>query len=612
LASVSDSKAKLVKALFQEWEIKHASCTLCPKTADKEVSVKDEKDKEQAISDASDVQKKSKEESESKKVANTPFRLVGVGDYSPPDESSSDESSSDESSSDESDPKTSSNKSSSERNFNLPERVASPVTPEGTKSNKRKLWNKWSTLGRNKDSGEVERRFPLEGSNPKTGQPYDAFDKNRLKLGILDQAIGGSVGRADDPEVAKQITPGSTFWIDPNGLYGPDKQRKGNSLKGRKGEDAPDAIDSSKIVSMVGTALGRSSLGNEGVLHTYHKCTGNTFRGFNTSDNSFAQCQHEHHEGDGCGLSSEVAAEGSMQPGCGQHHILTKVQSHSFVSIPSGDGTSRVGAVPHMEDEQQKDISGLHPAEQQQHMNRLKNSGPTAGDYTNPTEEQVGEVPPSRMFLMHPDQSARWAAGLDENHAKSGGEGRHPANLEEFKIGDKTHRVGDIVSTVRRWGSSEPRTEGNLGLVVGASSHRNGEHVRFGRSEGLAPNTESDSSSNASTPGEYSLMVHRIDDPSTGSNKPTAIDPGSGSILPNHPNETTLYYPNSDVDTVARPTKKVNTTSKLYDTLKSVQSKFKAKPDAVRTERPKTVKPTRDNLDLSTLDLGSLFGDSDE
>ena len=584
LASVSDSKAKLVKALYQEWDIKHANCTLCPKVADKEVSVKDEQDKEQAISDASDVQKKSNPYSGLSDLSSASFPQK---EYA----------------------KEASAKGSSERNFNLPERVASPVLPEDKKS--RKLWDKWSITRQKDGDGEPERRFPLEENSPKTGKPYTPFEQTSIKLGLLDKAIGGSLGRLDDPEVKKQLTPNSAVWIDAHGLYGPDKKRLGNSLKGRKGEDAPGAIDPSHIRAMAGTVLGRSSLGNSGVFESHHRCTGNTFRGFDSSDNSFTQCQHEHHEGDGCGLTSDVAEDGSMQPGCGQHHILTKVQTPSFVSV-----NGQVGALPHMEDERPKDLSGLTPDARQQHINRSKSSaGSEADSFTNPTEEQVGEIPPSRMFLMHPDQSARWAAAKDAYHARTGGTGPHPDNQESFKIGDKTHRVGDIVSTTRSWGASEPRTEANLGILAGVSSHRNGKHVLLGRSEGLAPDTEGDSSMAGSTPGEYSLIVHRLDSPTTGKSRypRTAVDPDTNQISPNSVNETTQYYPSSNVDTVQTASKKVNTLSKLYSTLKGAQASFKARSETPRpTEKPKTVKPSRDNLDMSTLDLGDLFGDSNE
>jgi len=529
LASVSDSKAKLVKALYQEWEIKHASCDACDPV-----------------------------------------------------------------------------------NFNLPERVASPVLPETKKS--KKLWDRWSILSKNKTTGQSERRSPFEGNNPKTGKPYTPFQRDATKLGLLDQAIGGSLGRLDDPEVMKQVKPGSAVWIDPYGLYGPDKQRVSNSLKGRKPN--PEAINPSEIRSMMGIVQGRQSLGSNGVFTTYHKCTGNTFRGFNKSDNSFPKCQHEHHEGDGCGLTSEVAEEGSMQPGCATHHILTKVLNPSLYSIKSEDGTPRIGAVPHIEDEQEKDVSGLSAAERQQRINRIRETGQTADDYTNVTEEQVGEIPPSRMFLMHPDQSARVMQEHNTIHQDSGGTGPHPATLDEFTIGGRTHRVGDIVSTMRSWGNNEPRTERQLGIVIGASSHRNGQYVRLGRSEGFAPNTEGDSSMSASQPGEYSVMIHRLDSHTTGKSNTTAVDPDSGKIL-SGVNETTQYYPSSHIETVepfsAKSIGKGGKISKLYSALKGAQARFNAKSETPRqVGRPKTVKPTRDNLDLSTMDLSSFFDDSDE
>ena len=532
LASVSDSKSKLVKALLQEWEIKHASCEDCDPV-----------------------------------------------------------------------------------NFSLPGRVASPVLPQDRKS--RKLWDKWSIVTKKRDgSGGAERRFPLEENNPKTNKPYDAFQKNTIKLGILDKAIGGSLGRADDPEVAKQINDKSVFWVDPNGLYGSDKKRTANSLKGRSSEGKPsDSIDPSKILSMVATPFSDPSSGSNGIMKTHHKCTGNTFRGFDSGSDSFKQCTHEHKEGDGCGLTSAVAADSSTQPGCGQHHIIAKIQTPSFVNVPSGEGGSTIGAIPHMEGEQEKDLSGLTPSARQMHINRSKMPGGSESDnFTNPTEEQSGEIPPNRLFLMHPDQAAGWNKAHDDYHVRTGGTGKHPSNLSSFQIGDKTHRVGDIVSTVRKWGNSEPRTENNLAVVLGASSHRNGEHVRLGRSEGLSPNTGGDSSMSASTPGEYSLILHRLDSPTTGSREHplTAVDPDTNQILPHSVHETTQYYPSSDVDTVAPfDAKKSGKGGSLYSNLKTVQSTFKSKAEPVRNEKPKTVKPSRDNLDLSTLDLGSLFGDSE-
>ena len=530
LASVSDSKAKLVKALFQEWELKHASCEDC-------------------------------------------------------------------------DP----------ANFNLPERVASPVLPQDRKS--RKLWDKWSIITRKKDgSGDAERRFPLEENNPKTGKPYDAFQRNTIKLGLLDNAIRGSIGRTDDPEVAKQINQNSVFWVDPYGLYGQDKQRIANSFKGRNPEARPsESIDPSHILSMVATPFADPTSKSNGIMKTHHKCTGNTFVGFDAGSNTFKQCSHEHHEGDGCGLTSEVAPEGSTQPGCGQQHIIAKVQTPSLISTRTEDGSIRIGAIPHIEGERVKDLSKLTPSARQMQINRSRIKGESESEnYTNPTEEQVGELPPSSLFLMHPDQAAVWRKAHDEYHVKTGGEGQHPANLSTFKIGDSTYRVGDIVSTRRRWGNAEPRVENNLGVVLGASSHRNGEHVRLGRSEGLGPNAGTDSSMTNATPGEYSVVVHRLDSPTTGSREHplTAVDPDTNQVVPHSVNETTQYYPGSDINIVEPfDTKKPSKIGNLYSRLKQLQSTFKSKPEPTRTEKPKTVKPTRDNLDLSKLDLSSLFGD---
>ena len=536
LASVSDSKAKLVKALFQEWEIKHASCDGCNPV-----------------------------------------------------------------------------------NFNLPERVASPVLPQDRKS--RKLWDKWSYIGKRRDGSKgAERRFPLEEGNPKTGRPLDANQKREMKLQLLDGAIGGSLGRADDPEVAKQINADSVFWVDPHDLYGRDKRRTAD-LKGPDSEGRPsDTLDPSHILSMVATPFADPTSGSNGIMRTHHKCTGNTFMGFDAGSNSFKQCSHEHHEGDGCGLTSEVAPEGSTQPGCGQQHIIAKVQTPTFIGLKGEDGVLRTGALPHIGGEKEKDLSGLTPSVRQMQINRSRANGePGSDDFINSTEEQVGEIPPSRLFLMHPDQAERWHSSLDEAHTRTGGEGRHPANLRTFKIGDKIHRVGDIVSTRRRWGSAEPRVESNLGIVLGASSHRNGEHVRLGRSEGLGPNAGTDSSMASSTPGEYSVIVHRLDSPTTGSREHplTAVDPGTNQVLPHSVNETTQYYPSSDIETV-EPFGGTKSTgkgpksdsdggmSKLYGRLKQLQSTFKAKPAPIRTEKPKTVKQDKDMIDLSGIDLSDI------
>lgn len=540
LASVSDSKAKLVKALYQEWELKHASCDECAPV-----------------------------------------------------------------------------------NFNLPERVASPVLRTDHKH--RKLWDKWTALASEKDTegnstGRVVRKnFIEDGKNNKTGKPLSPFEKQITKLQVLDNSIGNSLGRADDPEVAKQINDKSVFWADPDGLYGQDKQRISNSMKGRKRGDKPEAadysdpIDQSKISAAVVTPFADPSSGPNSIMRTYHKCTGNTFQGFDQTTGSFKQCQHEHHEGDGCGLTSEVAPEGSTQPGCGQQHIIGKTMTPSFVNRT---GRNVAGVVPNLETEKEKDISGLNPTEKQQHINRMKTTGPTVDDYTSSSDEQVGEWPPSRLFLAHPDQVESWRPTLDADHERAGGEGKHPANLKEFKIGDKTHRVGDIVSTDRRWGSGEPNTEPDLGIVLGASSHRNGEHVRLGRMEGLSTNDENDSSMKGSNPGEYSVIVHRLNSPRTGAQKakPTGVDPETNQIVPNKVTESTQYYPSSDINTVEPFDSKRfgrgsggGKTSKLYSRLKELQPTFKTKEAPTRTEKPKTVKPTRQELNIPDIDLSDLF-----
>ena len=231
--------------------------------------------------------------------------------------------------------------------------------------------------------------------------------------------------------------------------------------------------------------------------------------------------------------------------------------------------------------------------------------------YTNPTHEQVGEIPLDRAFLLHPDDAARFSSVLDQYHTSHGGEGKHPANLEEFKIGDKTHRVGDIVSLNQGDAARHAGTENDLGVVIGASAHQNGKYTRFGKNHGLGANTDNDSSRVDAKPGEYSLMVHKLNSPVSGRLNPTAVDPDTNQISPNSVNETTQHYPSSNVDTIQRTSpKKENTLKKLYSTLKDSQSSFKSKPESTRSpEQPKTVKPSRSNLDISTLDLNDLFGD---
>jgi hypothetical protein len=265
-----------------------------------------------------------------------------------------------------------------------------------------------------------------------------------------------------------------------------------------------------------------------------------------------------------------------------------------------------MGAYPFLADEEEKDLSDVPAQNRQVVMQRRQKSGITADDMIHPSMEQVGAVPPHRAFLMHPDQSAAFGPEEDRYHTETGGEGSHPAHLDEFKIGDKTHRVGDIVSLTSSWGGAEPRTENNLGVVAGVSSHRNTEHFSLGKRRGLSPNTEA--STRGGVPGEYSLIIHRLNDPKAGKTRytPTGVDPDSGKIVSDI-NEETQYYPSSAVDTVQQYQKsKSGTPSKLYSTMKKIQSTFKARPVTERVEKPKTVKPGRGALDLSMLDLNDI------
>jgi hypothetical protein len=578
LASVSDSKAKLVKALFQEWEIKTA----------KEVSTQDEKDKEDAISEASEVQKKSKEEKEA------------------------------------------SAKGSSEINFSLPERVASPILPtEKTTqqvgpSRSGKLWDKWSLIAKKKDgSPGFVRRNPFEEKDERGNPKMSPEQRDVTKVGLTDHIIGNSLGRLDDPETLSKVTPGSAVWIDPHGLYGPDKKRTFDSIRGRKEQVNPDAneADASDLTAMVGRVPGVHSLGNAGIFLTHHRCTGNSFRGFNGNQtSSFPQCQHVHHEGDGCGLTSAVAEEGSLQPGCGKQHLVVTAQTPQLFNQPGNKETgepAKLSPMPWMEDERPKSKSEINPSELQRQMNQAKSPEQAeALSYTNSTQEQVGEIPLDRAFLLHPDDAARYSAALDRYHTNHGGEGQHPANLDEFQIGDRTHRVGDIVSLQQGDAARHAGTENDLGIVTGASSHQNEQNVRFGKNHGRGANTDNDSSRVDARPGEYSLMVHRLNNPISGQLRPTAVDPDTNQISPTPVNETTQYYPSANVDTVepfdAKKLGKGGSISKLYSRLKTVQASFKSKPTPSRDEKPKTMKPSRGNLDMSTLDLSDLFGDSDE
>jgi hypothetical protein len=519
LASVSDSKAKLVKALYQEWELKHASCDECAQVK-----------------------------------------------------------------------------------FKLPERVAFPITPK-ERDAKTRLWDKWFVLNPNKETGKVERR-DLDKVTSK-GRPASSEQIKNLKASALDNAIGGSLGRLDDPEIAKLVTPSSRLWIVPEGIYGRDKKRTDASRKPGRNEEGEPIIDPTKFHAMVGQPLGISALGNEGIFHTHHKCTGNTFTGFDRGDNSFSPCQHRHRDGDGCGLTSDTpgVTEGSIQPGCGQQHILTKVMTPIFASRQG-----RVDAYPFLADDEEKDISDLPAQNRQVIMNRRQKSGITADDMAHPSMEQVGPVPPHRAFLMHPDQSADFATEEDRYHTETGGEGSHPTHLDQFKIGDKTHRVGDIVSLTNSWGDNEPQTEHNLGLVLGVSSHRNTKHFSLNRRKGISPNTEDSIFTKNGTPGEYSVIIQRLHSPKPGKQRypATAVEPDTGKIV-SGVNEETQYYPSSAINTIKPYQKgKSNTPSKLYSTMKKIQSTFKARPVPERAEKPKTVNPGRGALDLSTFSLDDI------
>ena len=566
LASVSDSKAKLVKALYQEWELKHASCKQC--TASYPTCSKD------GCNNA-------REDNGTGKC-----KSCNDNDYNTPNEVK----------------RTSNVQSSSETNFNLPERVASPITPKD-RDTKTRLWDKWFMLHPNKETNTLERRDIDKATS--NGRPARPDQLKGYKAAMLDKAISGSLGRLDDPEVAKLVTPNSRLWIVPEGIYGRDKQRTDASRKPGRNEEGESIIDPTKFHAMVGQPLGISALGNEGVFHTHHRCTGNTFTGFDMSDNSFSKCQHRHRDGDGCGLTSDTPGvkEGSIQPGCGQQHILTKVMTPVFASRQG-----IMGAFPFLADDEEKDLSDVPPQQRQFIMQRRQKSGITADDMVHPSMEQVGAVPSHRAFLMHPDQSALFDREENQYHTATGGEGSHPTHLDEFTIGDKTHHVGDIVSLTSSHGDSEPPTEENLGLVAGVSSHRNTEHFSLGKRKGITPNTGGSSTTKKGTPGEYSLIIHRLNSPKPGGQRypTTAVDPDTNKIV-SGVNEEPQYYPSSSVDTLQRYTKgKGGTPSKLYSTMKKIQTTFKARPVKERAEKPKTVKPGRGSLDLSMIDLNDI------
>ena len=545
LASVSDSKAKLVKALFQEWEIKHASCDGCHPV-----------------------------------------------------------------------------------NFNLPGRVAAPILPiEKTTqqvgpARSGRLWDKWSFIQKKKDDDGLIRRDLFEEKDDKGNPKVTPESRDLAKAGIIGQIVGNSLGRLDDPEVFKQVVPGSALWIDPYGLYGQDKKRKFSAIRGRReqtsSEDSPSVAEASNFTAMIGRVPGRASLGNSGVFLTHHKCTGNSFRGFNgNTTGSFPQCQHEHHEGDGCGRTESTDAnapriEGTMQPGCGKQHLVVSAMTPQFLVTPkNGEAGTTTTPLPYLEDERKSDFFDNKKSLLEMYKNQAKSPEQAAAlHYTNPTQEQLGEIPLDRMFLLHPDDADRFANVLDSYHQAHGGQGRHPANLEKFQIGDSTHRVGDIVSLQQGETARHSGTENNLGIVVGATAHRNGLFTRFARNHGLGANTDNDSSRVDSKPGEYSLMIHRLNDPTTGQSPPTAVDPDTNQVVPKQVNEISQHYPSSNVNTIESTNpNKYNNTQKLYKRLKNIQRTFTTKPEKIRsTESPKTVKPSRSNLDISSLDLNDLFG----
>ncbi len=525
LASVSDSKAKLTKALYQEWELKHASCDEC-----------------------------------------------------------------------------------AQANFNLPEKVAFPIWPKERTTRRfgpnrtGKLWKKWPILQRNSNGEVGPRQFIFE--NKEQMPPAKALTIKNL---IADDIISKSQGRMDDPEVKKKAKPGDVVWVDPQGRYGRDKVRKN-----------PD--DGTEPLAMLGRLHGISSLGNEGLLTTYHKCTGKTSRGFNGSQSdSFPQCTHVHHEGDGCGLTAESGAtEDRTQPGCGQHHFVMSaitpqilVEKNSQPSgMESGGGASqplKFTPAPYLDKEIPTDSSSVSAAERQRLLN--ESSSPELAEanfFDNPSDEQAGDVPPSRMFLLHPEHGQRFAKILDKYDAQTGGSGSHPSNLDTFKAGNSTYRVGDIVSLTGENGTKEK----DLGIIAGTSSHKNDQHVRFARENGLAPATDGDPSAMSSTPGDVSLIIHRMNTPKSGRGRPSGFDPSSGI---RKANETTQYYPPSMVNVVKRfEPQKTKTISALYDTLKRAQKAFSTKPKSSRpVGRPKTIKPSSEPLTLENLDLPDIFGDSE-
>ncbi len=526
LASVSDSKAKLVKALFQEWELKHASCESC-----------------------------------------------------------------------------------GSENFKL----AFPITPTeqtaaGAGPTRRgRLWDRWSLIKKNQDpNGPEFLRTTLKD--------------NRLNKSITDQVVASSIGRLDDPEILKQVTPDSVVWMDPYGLYGRNKQPNFDSVRGKKQQpQTEDAADSNKFISMMGRVVGRRDLGNQGIVLTHHRCTGQSFRGFDDNKTgTFPQCTHIHHEGDGCGVGvNEKTPEGSVQPGCNMPHLVVSAMTpQMFIDPPSKEGESvKFSPTPNLENEvpdpdrTPADISAAV-------KNAVRPEQGEAVGYKAPTQEQVGEAPLDRMFLMPPEVSQRANDFSNNYHRSHGGSGDHPSISDEFQIGDRTHRVGDIVAVPKGRGQRGPELSSHLGVVVGASTHQNGQYTRFDMNNGRVPNTSNDLSAASSTPGEYSLLIHRLHAPKSGGSTPNAIDPSSNQII-GGVNEVTQYFPSSQVETIEPfsakslgkkpPTGPGSLMSRMYGRLKAVQAVRNAKPQKVRTEKPRTVNQSNPISDISMVDLDSLF-----
>lgn len=526
LASVSDSKAKLVKALFQEWELKHASCESC-----------------------------------------------------------------------------------GSENFKL----AFPITPTeqtaaGAGPTRRgRLWDRWSLIKKNPEpKGPAFLRTTLQ-------------DTSRNK-GLTDQLVASSVGRLDDPEVEKKFVPGSVVWFDQYGLYGRDKKPNFDSVRGKKQQPETDrAADLTNFISMMGRAVGRRDLGNQGLIYTHHRCTGQSFRGYDDNQTGvFPQCTHIHHEGDGCGVGvNEKAPEGSVQPGCNKPHVVvTALTPQLFVDPPEKEGdTPKFSPIPDLRDEvpdPDKTPADISAAVK----NAVRPEQGEAVGYKPPTHEQVGEPPLDRLFLMSPEVADMADEFVNRYHRSHGGTGDHPSTLDQFQIGGKTYRVGDIVAVPKGRGQRGPEMSPHLGIVVGTSVHQNGQYTRFDMNNGRVPNTNNDLSAASSTPGEYSLLVHRLHAPKSGGSTPNAIDPSSNQII-GGVNEATQYFPSSQVETIEPfsakslgkkpPTGPGSLMSRMYGRLKAVQAVRNAKPQKVRTEKPRTVNKSNPISNISMEDLNALF-----